>query len=241
MADSISSGRSPIVLRAPHEVSKKLAPPSLDWLAGKWNVTHSTLPMWKSKRNVTITYTPLPAAGAVPAKVDDLVQYEPVGPPWRKVQPSTVHGVDTALPEEKGWGWKWRGKGLLAIASSRWEVLGYGDEPTPSATSAVAADTAVPKTATSDAPKIPTQDTSKTATEDQKTPHAEDKRQWVVTYFASTLFTPAGIDVYSRHPDGVKPETLQEIKAALAKMEDPTFRRLAGTLFEVEMKRDESS
>jgi hypothetical protein len=60
MVDAPPSKRAPIVLRAPNESSsnKKTAagPPSLDWLSGTWNVTHSTLPMWKNKRNVTITY-----------------------------------------------------------------------------------------------------------------------------------------------------------------------------------------
>ncbi|KAK8230770.1 hypothetical protein HDK90DRAFT_512889 [Phyllosticta capitalensis] len=147
------------------------APPSPAFLAGTWHVTHSTLPMWSSKRNVTITYTPL--EGSSPAKLDDLVEYAPASKPADTTKRSSVRGVDTLaqLPHGSGWAWDWRGKGLLKIASSRWEVLGYGDE--------------------------------------------EKGNQWVVTYFASTLFTPAGIDIYSRGAGGLRPETVGDIKSAL--------------------------
>lgn len=39
--------------------------------------------------------------------------------------------------------------------------------------------------------------------------------QWVVTFFAKTPFTPAGVDLYSRNAQ-LKPETIESIKAALA-------------------------
>jgi hypothetical protein len=188
-------------------------------------------------------HSPLPAAGGAPARVDDLVQYEPLGPPWRKVTPSTVHGVDTALPEAKGWAWKWRGKGLLAVASSRWEVLGYGDEPAPPAPPPAEASPPAPMSALKDAPPAPVSalKDAKAGPKDAPAALKDEKRQWVVTYFASTLFTPAGIDVYSRHPDGLKPETMREIKDAFTKFEDPAVRRLADSLFEVEVKRESSS
>lgn len=48
------------------------------------------------------------------------------------------------------------------IASSAWQVLGYGDG-------------------------------------------------WAVTYFAKTLFTPAGLDIYARTEEGLAPELLEEI------------------------------
>lgn len=76
------------------------------------------------------------------------------------------------------------------IASSHWEVLGWGDSG-----------------AANDA--------------------------WVVTYFAKTLFTPAGVDVYSRRREGLQEETLQGIKTALAEIEDSEFQGLAKSLFEI--------
>lgn len=34
-------------------------------------------------------------------------------------------------------------------------------------------------------------------------PAESEDPEWVVTYFASTLFTPAGLDIYSRTKDGL--------------------------------------
>jgi len=75
------------------------------------------------------------------------------------------------------------------IASSHWEVLGYGGE--------------------------------------------EGGDQWVVTYFAKTLFTPAGIDVYSKRKEGLGKELLEEILGALKTVEDPVVKKLAGDVFVV--------
>lgn len=83
-------------------------------------MTHSTLPMWKSNRNVVITYTPLESP---PGGIDDLVQYQPLKSDKQK----TVNGIDKPDPNVES-AYNWRGKGWLKIASSHWEVLGYGDE-----------------------------------------------------------------------------------------------------------------
>jgi hypothetical protein len=69
----------------------KCVPPTNDFLAGTWHVTHSTLPMWKDKRNVNITYTTLPANSSGVVKIDDLVRYQ--GIDSEKIQ--FVKGVDT--------------------------------------------------------------------------------------------------------------------------------------------------
>lgn len=74
------------------------------------------------------------------------------------------------------------------IATSHWEILGWGDE----------------------------QDTG---------------NSWVVTYFAKTLFTPAGVDVYARR--GVlRPDTVAGIQRALGEL-GGEVARLAGGMFEV--------
>ena len=94
--------------------------PSIDFLAGVWHVTHSTLPMWKKNKNVKITYKPLSApAGAL----DDLVEYNPINGDKHK----TVHGIDKPDATRHST-YNWKGRGLLMIASSHWEVLGYGEE-----------------------------------------------------------------------------------------------------------------
>ena len=78
------------------------------------------------------------------------------------------------------------------IASSHWEVLGWGD--------------------------------------------LEGDNQWAVTFFASTMFTPAGIDVYSRTKEGLPETVMTGIEEALAAMEHDSVQKLAREVFEV--KRD---
>jgi len=76
--------------------------------------------MWKKNKNVAITYTPLPQNAEL---LDDLVQYQPIDSDKQK----KVEGIDTPDPKSKG-AYNWRGKGWLKIASSHWQVLGYGEE-----------------------------------------------------------------------------------------------------------------
>jgi hypothetical protein len=78
--------KSSVILRAPG-VSQQVSgtgaqyqSPSLSFLQGTWHVTHSTLPIWKSKRNVKITYTALatstPGVAAEQTdRLDDVVSY----------------------------------------------------------------------------------------------------------------------------------------------------------------------
>ncbi|KAI0754113.1 hypothetical protein C8Q80DRAFT_1136993 [Daedaleopsis nitida] len=192
-------------------------PPPPDWLAGKWHVTHSTLPMWRSKRNVSITYTALPNAGEAPPKIDDLVEYQALESLSGRGKVKSVHGVDTPVAGANGWAWDWRGKGWLVVASSRWEVLGYGDEDEEEVQVGGDADSSPSPEGAAGAP-VP-----------------GPQRQWVVTYFAKTLFTPAGVDLYSRHPDGLRPETVDAVKKALAGLADEGMRKLAEGLFEIQM------
>ncbi|ODQ72270.1 hypothetical protein LIPSTDRAFT_35530, partial [Lipomyces starkeyi NRRL Y-11557] len=193
---SIHNSKSPIIY----------TPPSITFLQGTWHVTHSTLPMWKSNRNVHITYTPLlsssdpihdgspSAAGAADIQLDDMVSYNSLN--GDKVK--TVHGIDTPLADG---GWHWRGKGWLVIASSHWEVLGYGTEK-PGGPASL----------------------------------HNNGNQWIVTYFTKSLFTPAGIDIYSRSAEGLRDETVNDIREMLKEMEGPEMSKLAGEMFEV--KRD---
>lgn len=177
--------------------SPSLAPPSLTFLSGTWNVTHSTLPMWKKNRNVRITYTPIEST--TPTQIDDLVTYQPLNSTSIK----TVKGVDrpfevpnTEVNGDAGgasMAYHWRGKGWLMIASSKWEVLGYGDEE-------------------------------------------GTGNGWVVTYFAKTLFTPAGVDFYSRKGN-LTPQTVENIKGALLKM-GGEVEKMAEKLFEIGMDGD---
>ncbi|KAL6716805.1 hypothetical protein ACLMJK_004717 [Lecanora helva] len=164
-------------------------PPAPAWLKGTWHVTHSTLPMWKSKRNVTITYEPLPPSSPSIAqdetdKFESTVAYQTLSS--EKVK--TVKGTETSSGKDTG-AYDWRGKGWLIIASSHWEVLGYGE--------------------------------------------LEGEQQWAVTYFAKTLFTPAGIDIYSRTKEGLPEAALDGIKTALAAIDHEGIRNLTKDLFVV--------
>ncbi|KAJ9645698.1 hypothetical protein H2201_007487 [Coniosporium apollinis] len=168
-------------------------PPPPDFLHGKWHVTHSTLPMWRSKKNVCISYTPLPSPAPTTSasspttlpRLDDLVEYQA----HNSSKTKSIHGISTPS-NRSGWTYTWRGKGWLTIASSQWEILGYGKE--------------------------------------------EGGNRWAVTYFAKTLFTPAGLDVYSRDPGGLETETVERIGEVLKMFGDPVLRGLAGAIFEVE-------
>ena len=57
--------------------------------------------------------------------------------------------------------------------------------------------------------------------------------KFMVTMFAKTLFTQAGIDVYSKARSGLNVKTLGDIKKALAEVEDEDVRKMAGEIFEI--------
>ena len=86
-------------------------------------------------------------------------------------QPKSIKGIDT--PDGDG-AWNWRGRGWLKVASSHWEVLGWGEK---------------------------------------------DGEKWVVTWFAPSLFTPAGLDIYSSRKEGLSEGLHKEITAGLEALE----------------------
>ena len=57
-----------------------------------------------------------------------------------------------------------------------------------------------------------------------------------MTYFAKTLFTPAGVDFYSRKGN-LTSQTIESIKAGLAELSGDVAK-LAGEVFEVQMDGD---
>ncbi|MCJ1405899.1 hypothetical protein MMC11_009130 [Xylographa trunciseda] len=193
---------TPITIRPPSLSSSLTPPPTftlppISFLSGTWHVTHSTLPMWKTARNVTITYKPLSTVVHGQPQLDDLVAYQPLHSDKRK----TIAGVDTYSKDGHG-AWDWRGKGWLKIASSRWEVLGWG----------------VREREGEGAEESP-----------------DGAAGWVVTYFAKSIFSPAGIDVYTRG-ESLEEAMLERINDGLMTVEDEGFQKLVGTMFEV--KRD---
>lgn len=56
----------------------------------------------------------------------------------------------------------------------------------------------------------------------------------MVTFFEKTVFTPEGVNVYSRRPGGTSGEFLDEIQKVLVMTEHPSLERLAAELYEVQ-------
>lgn len=173
---------NPIVLNIPTRYTSGSQPgpyspsqaPSTDWLAATWSVTHSTLEMWRSARNVRITYAPLPAARNGRQRVDDLVEWEPSS---KQGVVKRVTGIDTQA--EDGCSWDWRGRGWLFFVTSHWEILGWGEATT----------------------------------------QAGRTERWAVTWFAPTLFTKEGIDIYCDCREGLSEETYNLVMEALRNLE----------------------
>ncbi|RYP91180.1 hypothetical protein DL770_002657 [Monosporascus sp. CRB-9-2] len=186
MADSGTEIPTTISVRLPSKYVARPAdahtfvPPPLEWLYRTWSVTHSTLSMWRSAKNVRITYKPYEADKSSSLAIDDLVEYEKKG---SQSGVKTVEGIDRPDPGSPG-AWDWRGKGWLRIASSHWEVLGYGERPLAAAEGGAGVE------------------------------------RWVVTWFAPTLFTQEGLDIYSDRREGLSGETLEAIMEALKKLDE---------------------
>ncbi|KAI1740977.1 hypothetical protein F4680DRAFT_77066 [Xylaria scruposa] len=160
-----------------------VAPPN-EWLWNTWTVTHSTLSMWRSAQNVRITYTPhdrsSPSDSNSPTVNDNIVEYEKKN---GKGGVKSVLGTEKPDPMVPG-AWNWRGKGWLKIASSHWQILGWGERPLPG---------------------------------------GEGVERWVVTWFAPTLFTDEGIDLYSDRKEGLSKETADDIIKALKQIHAPNM------------------
>ncbi|GAA5973127.1 hypothetical protein JCM11641_006281 [Rhodosporidiobolus odoratus] len=175
-----------IVLHPPDSNHADISSQSVpyDRLMGRWCVIASTLPLWRNKRDVTITYSAIPGEPAT--TFDDSVEFSYSLPMlgWRK---SEVKGVDRLEEDVEGNGarWKWRGKGLLKISTSQWQLLGHSLGP-PSASDPSSSGSADPSSSLGNP-------------------------DWVVTYFSSTLFTPAGLDIYARTPDALSQEHVEKL------------------------------
>ncbi|KAL7624595.1 hypothetical protein AAE478_006162 [Parahypoxylon ruwenzoriense] len=158
-----------------------VSPPS-EWLWGTWAVTHSTLSMWRSARNVRITYKPRKSESesVKPVANDNLVEYEKKNGKGGVKRVEGIEKPHATIPSA----WTWRGKGLLAIASSHWEILGWGERPLPG-------------------------DGGEDGVE-----------RWAVTWFAPTLFTQEGVDIYSDRKEGLNKDTVDEIIMALKQLKD---------------------
>ncbi|GHJ83997.1 hypothetical protein NliqN6_0399 [Naganishia liquefaciens] len=99
----------------------------LDKFLGAWHVVWSTLPLWKDKKDVCITYSAMAEDSTGRPRLDDLVEYRKQSASSDSI-PSTVKGIDVLDNSHNGATFNWRGKGWLKIASSHWQFLGYDQE-----------------------------------------------------------------------------------------------------------------
>ncbi|KAG9019660.1 hypothetical protein FRB90_012006 [Tulasnella sp. 427] len=113
-----------------------------DRLMESWAVVASTLPLWKNRKNVTITYQPTEDDSSASGFLDIIefnnVKSDPEKAPTKVVgvdkneNPSELDNDDSEEPSDGNAAkFKWRGKGPLAISSSKWQILGYflADDP----------------------------------------------------------------------------------------------------------------
>ncbi|KAG4221165.1 hypothetical protein PC116_g30358 [Phytophthora cactorum] len=138
--------------------------------------------MWRTARNVRITYKPYKPESK-PVANDNLVEYEKSNGKGGVKRVEGIEKPDATIPAA----WTWRGKGLLAIASSHWEVLGWGERPLVNGADATG---------------------------------EEAVERWAVTWFAPTLFTQEGVDIYSDRKEGLSKETVDGIIKALKELKD---------------------
>lgn len=144
-------------------------------------------------------------------RLDDVVEYQEAGSDKVK----TVKGREYTTPGSDTRAWDWRGKGIIKIASSHWEILGWGEET----------NGLVPSSQL---------DGSRTPGEKVDAHGVAGSRggvPWMVTYFIKTVFTPAALDFYCRTPDGLSERAVAEIKDALRQLEDPELNRLLAELY----------
>ncbi|KAI1821218.1 hypothetical protein F4861DRAFT_533131 [Xylaria intraflava] len=169
-------------------ITEAFVAPTNQWLWDTWAVTHSTLSMWRSAQNVRITYAPHKSTSSAPdanqpVANDNLVEYEKKGGQGGVKSVLGIEKPDPAIPGA----WNWRGKGLLVIASSHWELLGWGERSVAS---------------------------------------GEGVERWAVTWFAPTLFTEEGIDIYSDRKEGLSKGMADDIINALKRLEAPKLVQL---------------
>jgi hypothetical protein len=61
----------------------------------------------------------------------------------------------------------------------------------------------------------------------------EDNNQWIVTYFTKTHFTPAGIDICSRHKEGLLQGTIDGILKAVKELGVDEITKLASNIIQI--------
>lgn len=93
----------------------------LEKLVGKWHVAMTNFPMWLKgdKTNPTFNYS-LENKGNITGLKDEVTYFQ-------NGRSRSIRGFDTP-DHEKNSAFIWRGKGLLAMISSKWKILYFSEE-----------------------------------------------------------------------------------------------------------------
>ena len=211
---------SDVKLRSPSvyvPIPATATPPSLAWLSRTWTVTHSTLPMWRSSRDVRISYSVLAPSSDARERNADRVEHVPISSgdgsdelsccERLRAAPTVIEGVNTATLPGDASSWDWRGKGALFFVTSHWEVLGWGER-----------------------------------TVDGGGDNTGVTERWAVTWFQKTLFSDEGVDVYCDRPEGISRETYALIFDALKGLEASRVADLVEKdMFAIKIKGQDAS
>jgi hypothetical protein len=93
----------------------------LNKLEGTWYINKSNFKMWLKKHNHNPTFNYAIEKKEGREGLKDLVAYRK----RRKVK--EIEGFDTVL-DESNTKFEWRGKGLLSLFKSKWEILYFGND-----------------------------------------------------------------------------------------------------------------
>ena len=95
--------------------------PSSGDLLGEWFIVLTSLPYWRDKRNIKVTYSASEPTAANPQIIYDTTTFQTLTSDKHK----SVQGVNTPSPCGQPGGWDWRGTGWVKVVSNHWDVLGH--------------------------------------------------------------------------------------------------------------------
>lgn len=174
------------------------------FINSKWFVVSSSLPLWKNKKNVTISYSSIDGE---PINVfDDLIEYHGSLSNDPKSMKKKIAGIDrpkvqAGIQQDDGCQaieWIWRGKGILGVLKSEWQILGYH------------------------LPVLHDDSLNK-----------DQEPDWAIIFFRQTIFTPAGIDIYFRDTSNIKLGLKDRLIDAVRSHPSPKVASLAKSMFDI--------
>ncbi|RDL36202.1 uncharacterized protein BP5553_06814 [Venustampulla echinocandica] len=184
------------------ENSDNTGGPSIPYLCNeKWHISASTLPIWRTKRNCTVTYTALPLEAPI-SRLNSLTAYLPSilapvpSPPLPRIDDlvhyqeqtsdavQSIHAINTMWPDNPA-GWSWVGVGwFLSLIQCEWEIFGYGK--------------------------------------------LEGGGNWMVMHFRKTWLSPEGLDLFTTGEEKLSAQAYEEIMGLVRKLGNGELEALVG-------------